>query len=85
MSYFDEVWEHRLYKPIRDSIPRQQEHTWTTKEGEEIRIKDMTTSHIKNCINHVKKKDISKETMQYIMRVFNEELENRSTIEEQEK
>ena len=26
------------------------EYTWTTQNGDEIKVKDMTTSHILNCI-----------------------------------
>ena len=26
---------------------------WTTKEGKVLKIKDMETSHIKNCIKHL--------------------------------
>jgi hypothetical protein len=28
---------------------------WTTKDGKRLQIKDMETSHIKNCINYILK------------------------------
>lgn len=31
---------------------------WTTKNGDEIEVKDMTTQHIKNCIKAIKEKRI---------------------------
>ena len=31
---------------------------WTTKNGDKIEIKDMTTQHIKNCIKAIKEKRI---------------------------
>lgn len=29
---------------------------WTTREGKEIRVKDMTTSHLENAINYLQRK-----------------------------
>lgn len=31
------------------------ELTWTTREGEDIKIKDMTSSHLVNVLNHIEK------------------------------
>lgn len=31
-------------------VEQENEHIWTTKNGEEIKIKDMTSQHILNCI-----------------------------------
>jgi len=31
------------------------EHIWTTKDGKQIPVKEMTTQHIKNCINMLKR------------------------------
>lgn len=31
---------------------------WTTKNGDEIEVRDMTTQHIKNCIKAIKEKRI---------------------------
>ena len=33
--------------------------TWTTKDGITIKIKDMETSHIKNCINYLKENPVA--------------------------
>lgn len=33
---------------------------WETKDGEKIAVKDMSESHIKNCIRMLKKKSIQK-------------------------
>lgn len=30
-------------------------NTWTTADGQEIKISDMTINHIKNCINMIKR------------------------------
>lgn len=32
---------------------------WTTKNGDEIEVKDMTTQHIKNCIKAIKEERIT--------------------------
>ena len=44
--------------------------TWTTKDGEEIKLTDMTTQHIKNCMKLVGEDDDWYDK-------FNEELERR--------
>jgi len=40
--------------------------TWTTKDGVEMNIADMQTSHIKNCIAMVQRKIVSGDTIQII-------------------
>lgn len=35
------------------------ELTWTTREGEDIKIKDMTSSHLVNVLNHIEKNIIN--------------------------
>lgn len=34
----------------------KKEKTWTTKDGETVKIKDMETSHIQNCIYFLEEK-----------------------------
>ena len=52
---------------------RIKEGLWETKDGENIYIKDMTTSHIKNCISYLKRRKQIMITKLWIKR-FEEEL-----------
>ena len=40
----------------KEMINKLQNMEWTTREGEKLKIKDMETSHIQNCINLLRKK-----------------------------
>jgi len=51
-SLFGEDWEW-----AHNPIPRRRT-TWTTREGKILEISKMETSHIKNCINLLRKKQI---------------------------
>lgn len=53
---------------------------WTTQSGETLRIRDMKTSHIKNCIKAIQRGDIiGTETDEYVAE-FEEELAFREYI-----
>lgn len=43
MAVNDAIWYEEAYRRIGDGI-------WTKKDGTEIRVKDMESSHIENCI-----------------------------------
>lgn len=49
---------------------------WETKDGTKIHVTDMTTSHIKNTINFIKRRDYNDRYLPWIDR-FEEELERR--------
>lgn len=53
---------------------------WTTKDGTQIPVEDMTTSHIQNTIAFIKRTD---QTDMYLpwVEVFEEELERRGSEE----
>ena len=55
---------------------------WVTKDGKELKIKDMETSHIQNCIKHVNKKINGRqwEYAEEYTKLFNEELKARGVI-----
>lgn len=50
---------------------------WETKDKKKIHVSDMSDSHIRNCINLIKKKDKEDMYMPWINR-FEEELERRN-------
>ena len=39
-------------------IPDERDPIWTTREGEEIRVADMTEAHIRNCMRIVGEDDV---------------------------
>lgn len=49
---------------------------WTTKEGQRMLIQDMSTRHIKNCINFL----LRKNSNHIMIEIFSIELENRDRI-----
>ena len=51
-------------------IPSSRDPVWTTREGEEIKVSDMTEAHIRNCMRIVGEDD-------EWYRVFESELERR--------
>lgn len=73
---------------IRDSSPsrsvsaiiekRMAEGIWRTKDGTDLKINDMTTSHIKNCINLIERQvKAGYELYASYIPLFKEELEKR--------
>ncbi len=68
----DNDWEQ-----IRDEIEDEAEYgVWTTKDGEQIPVEEMTTSHIQNTIAFIKRTDQTDMYLPWI-RVFEHELERR--------
>ena len=57
---------------------RMAEGIWRTKDGTDLKISDMTTSHIKNCINFIEKR-VEEGVSLYASYIplFKEELEKR--------
>lgn len=79
MSFFDD-YEADIYW---DEQQKYMEHEysakmgiWHTKDGKEIKIKDMETSHIKNCIAFIRRNDKIDMYEPYI-KTFEEELKRR--------
>ena len=58
------------------------EGIWRTREGTDLKISDMTTSHIKNCINFIEKR-MGEGLCVYApyIPLFKEELEKREAVE----
>ena len=79
MSYGAELAEEMM---IDREIARQemQENIkcgiWVTRRGDAVRIRDMTTSHIRNCIKMLDAEGISDEGYSYLC-MFRKELERR--------
>jgi hypothetical protein len=49
MSYFDDVYEHRMLRhEINVEYTRKKTPFWTTAQGEELEVNEIKTSHLKN-------------------------------------
>lgn len=48
------------------------DRTWTTKDGKELDVSDMTTAHIVNCVNMMERK----------IAIFKKEVVERDIVEE---
>lgn len=78
MSYSSEFAEENAWmaEELADAIEQDiQKGIWVTKDGKELKISEMETSHIKNCIRFIHKKD-DDFFLGYIP-VFRSELERR--------
>lgn len=58
---------------------RLKEGIWRTREGRDLKISDMTTSHIKNCISFIERLREGNIYTPYIP-LFKEELEKREAV-----
>ena len=67
--------------PLGERALRKPEY-WKTKDGQRIKIVEMKTSHILNCINYIRKKQMDEQPKfkQYV-EVFEEELKRRNYTE----
>lgn len=76
------------FDPVTGKITLYQrvyyKYMWTMKNGERIAVKDMTTSHIQNCINLLKRrKELYKgqkdklDVLEHSIKVFEKELKSR--------
>ena len=45
-----------MAKTTKEMITEIRNRVWTTREGEELKVKDMDINHIENCIKLLKKK-----------------------------
>ena len=82
MSYSSEFAEENAWmaEELADAIEQDiQKGIWVTKDGKELKISEMETSHIKNCIRFIQKKD-DDFFLEYIP-VFRSELERRGEEE----
>lgn len=71
-------------KQIYDDIETQAKtEIWTTKDGNKIPVREMTTSHIQNTINLIKRRDKYDYYLPWL-RVFEAELQRRSREAENE-
>lgn len=59
---------HAVYESQRESWEDMMESKeWRTKDGQLLKIKDMQTSHIQNCVRMLEKKLASRPPEQYYM------------------
>lgn len=74
----DWIAEHENdWEETRFEIKDEAEYgVWTTKDGEQIPVEEMTTSHIQNTIAFIKRTDRTDMYLPWI-RVFENELERR--------
>ena len=77
-------WIDEHYFDVEEEMLRIEKEAeygvWTTKDGTQIPVEDMTTSHIRNTIAFIKRTD---QTDMYLpwVEVFEEELERRESEE----
>lgn len=80
MSLADDMIEHIMdmdeYYVCMQIDEEAKAGFWETKDGTQIHVTDMTTSHIKNAINFIKKRNYHDRYLPWINR-FKEELERR--------
>jgi hypothetical protein len=89
-EYADELLdsiEHDMYESDFTSIPFNKKkwqvkkrYIWVTKDGEHLEAKKMKTSHIKNVILFLERKQQTKDTKEWID-MFNNELKVRGEKE----
>ena len=90
MSYHDdfELYCPDPYDDFSEMQRRQavkneaKEGFWTTKDGTVIHVSKMTTSHIRNTINFIKRKDFDDSYLPWILR-FERELKDRGEVVEE--
>lgn len=72
------IAEHEYdFYDIQGRIEDEAEHgVWTTKDGKEIPVEDMTTSHIQNTIKYIERTD-KYDLYEPWLKVFKKELEGR--------
>lgn len=80
MSYADDFTANSAFDP--DDYYAEHEYRarmgeWVTKDGKKLKIKDMETSHIHNCIRLINK--TGDEALFEYLPVFEKELERRRT------
>lgn len=68
--------EYEFYDIARRIKEEAERGVWTTKDGMEIPVEEMTTSHIKNTIAYIERKD-KYDLYEPWLRVFRAELESR--------
>lgn len=67
-----------IYESIASEIERKaKKRIWTTREGKDIPVSKMTSNHIQNTINFIKRND-KNDLYSCWLKVFEEELENRN-------
>ena len=82
-DYWCQYWEELDWAEEEIEMEyRFENKIWVTKDGKKLKIKDMETSHIQNCIKFVNKKINGKQWVyaEEYTKLFNEELKARGVI-----
>lgn len=87
MSYGEELWEEQMIDAFimrelgyQNAWRNFKNNIWTMGNGKEINIEDMETSHIKNCINMLKRNEHIVDLDDLWIEKFETELDIRNVI-----
>ena len=82
-DYWCAYWEELDFEEEEIEMEyRFENKIWVTKDGKKLKIKDMETSHIQNCIKFVNRKINGRQWAyaEEYTKLFNEELKARGVI-----
>tara|TARA_R110001632_G_scaffold153622_2_gene271634 strand:+ start:817 stop:1059 length:243 start_codon:yes stop_codon:yes gene_type:complete len=75
---YDDYEQRMLWRHIKNDFhqpERRVNYRWTMRDGSKILIKDMTDSHLQNCINLVSRRDGQCESLD----ILKDEMKRRTT------